>query len=71
MRKKAKKPGDLVEQLQRAIRDCPHSTYKICKESGTDRGNLSRFLLQGRGITLKTAAKLAEYLKLELVQRGR
>jgi transcriptional regulator with XRE-family HTH domain len=60
---------NIVDQLRRAMRDCGESEYAIAKATGVPQSVVNRFASGERGISLKTANKLCEYLKLELVHR--
>ncbi len=60
----------IIDQLQRAIRDRGESGYAIAKGSGVSQSVLNRFLSGERDLRLSTAAKLCEYLRLELTERG-
>jgi hypothetical protein len=63
-----KEAGDapLTKQLQAAIRATGQSLYSIAQASGVAAPVLQRFVNGERGITLDTAAKLADYLGLSL-----
>lgn len=60
---------NLVDQLRRAMRDSGETAYAIAKGSGVSQSVVNRFVSGERGISLETAAKLCEYLKLELARR--
>lgn len=57
----------LDEVLLRALRRSEKSCYTICAETGLDKAVLSRFKAGQRDLRLTTAATLAEYLGLRLV----
>ena len=63
----------MTEQLRRAVADSVETRYRVAKDSGVDYSVLLRFMARERGITLDTAAKLAQYLGLELrpARKGR
>jgi plasmid maintenance system antidote protein VapI len=61
-----KKPRTLSEQLRDEIGSAKVSAYELAEASGVDRSVLSRFLAGKRTITLETADRLAEVLKLKL-----
>lgn len=61
-----RKPKDIENQLIEAIRKSEMSTYAICKQSGVDPAALSRFLSGERSLTLPSAAKVVQVLRLEL-----
>ena len=60
---------NIIDQLRRAMRDRGESEYAIAKASGVNQSVVNRFASGERGISLETAAKLCEYLKLDLVRR--
>ncbi len=61
-----KKRTTIVEQLRKAIADSGESEYAIAKGSGVSQSVVNRFVSGERGIGLETAAKLCDYLKLQL-----
>lgn len=52
--------------MRNAVKDSGLTIYRLAKDSGVSQPVLSRFLNGKRGITLATAAKLANVLSLEL-----
>jgi transcriptional regulator with XRE-family HTH domain len=60
------KPRSLGEQVRRAVRDSGQSQYRIAKETGVDKGALSRFMSGERGLTTDTLDRLVEHLGLTL-----
>lgn len=60
---------DLIEQLRKAIAKGDQSQYAISKATGISQPMLNRFVNGERSISLETAARLCDYLKLELRQR--
>ena len=58
----------MVEQLRQAMADSGETLYAIAKGSGVDYSALLRFRAGERGLTLDTAAKVAEYLGLKLTK---
>lgn len=64
----ASKPT-ISKQLLSAIDACPETLYAIAIGAGVDTAALYRFIDGERDIYLETAAKLADYLDLELVRR--
>jgi transcriptional regulator with XRE-family HTH domain len=64
----ASKNKNIVDQLRRAMRESGETEYAIAKASGVSQSVVNRFLSSERGISLETAAKLCEYLKLDLVR---
>lgn len=62
---------NIIDQLRKAIAESGESQLAIANAVDIDQGNLNRFVRGERSITLETAAKLCEYLKLELVRRHR
>ena len=59
----------LSEQVRRAIQDSGKTQYRIAKESGVDKGALSRFMSGERGLTLESLDRLTDYLGLVLCTR--
>jgi hypothetical protein len=57
----------LTTQLQAAIAATGQSLYAVAQASGVAAPVLQRFVNGERGITLETAAKLADYLGLSLL----
>jgi transcriptional regulator with XRE-family HTH domain len=57
------------EQLKRAILNYTGTAYQVCKGSGVSSPIMSRFLSGERGINLETAAKLADFLGMELTPK--
>ncbi len=62
----ASKRTTIVEQLRSAIVKSGETEYAIAKGSGVSQSVVNRFVSGERGISLDTAAKLCEYLKLQL-----
>ena len=62
----AGKTIDLEEQFRRAIKDSGISLYRLAKLTGVSHGVMSNFINGHRSLTLKTAAKLAPALRVEL-----
>jgi transcriptional regulator with XRE-family HTH domain len=63
------KKRSIVEQLRQAIRDSGQTEYAIAKGSGVSQSVVNRFVNGERSISLETAAKLCQYLDLDLVPR--
>jgi transcriptional regulator with XRE-family HTH domain len=63
------KKRSIVEQLRQAIANSGQTEYAIAKGSGVSQSVVNRFVNGERGISLETAAKLCEYLDLDLVAR--
>lgn len=61
----------LTTVMLKAIHDSGQSLYHIAKESGVDKASLGRFVAGKQSIRLDRASKLAVYLGLELVKKGR
>jgi len=57
---------DLEQQLRQAIRDSGMSRYRLARLTGISDGVLANFYTGKRSLTLRTAAKLATALGLEL-----
>ncbi|MGE0536258.1 MAG: helix-turn-helix domain-containing protein [Pirellulales bacterium] len=60
---------DLIEQLRKAIAKGGQSQYAIAKATGISQPMLNRFVNGERSISLETASRLCDHLKLELRQR--
>lgn len=56
----------MTKTLQQAIRDSDFSQSEVARRAGIDVGQVSRFLRGERGMTLATAAKVADVLGLDL-----
>jgi hypothetical protein len=67
----AKELYHLEQQMREAISGSGMSCYQISKTAGVSEGQLSLFMNEKRSLTLKSASKIAEVLKLELKPRGR
>jgi plasmid maintenance system antidote protein VapI len=65
------KHKDIETQLREAIEGSEMSRYKISQVSGISEASLSLFVNRKRTLTLESAAKVAEVLKLELKPTGR
>jgi transcriptional regulator with XRE-family HTH domain len=62
---------NLVEALKAAIKASGLSHYRIAKRAGVAPALVDRFMLGVRDLRLATAAKIADALGLELVQKGK
>lgn len=62
----AKQTDDLEQHLRRAILECGRSRYRLAQETGVAEAVLSNFVNGNRSLTLRTAAKLAKALGMEL-----
>ena len=65
------KAKDIEDQLRRAIQDSSLTRYQISKLSGVSQAQLCRFVLKPtdsrfRSLSMRTAAKVARVLGLEL-----
>lgn len=71
-RKSAPTLSDQLREIIRAeLKDGSGSVYELAKDAGVDRSVLSRFIAGKRTMTLETADRLAELLKLRIERRGR
>jgi transcriptional regulator with XRE-family HTH domain len=61
---------NIIDQLRKAIAESGESQLSIANAVAIDQGNLNRFVRGERSISIETAAKLCEYLKIDLVRRG-
>lgn len=59
----------MIDQLRKAIEDSGESQLAIAEAAGIGQSGLNRFMNGQRGISLETASKLCDYLKLKLVPR--
>jgi len=66
MPKSARWGAEVTKTLQQAIRDSDFSQSEVARRAGIDVGQVSRFLRGERGMTLATAAKVADVLGLDL-----
>ena len=62
MVKKRKKPAAFSEEIRRAIVNSDLSQYQICKETGIDKGHLSRFVHGTSSLSLDSVDKIAALL---------
>lgn len=58
----------LSDQLRRAVKECGMDAYEISKLTGVPQGVVTRFALQGAGLSLPNVDRLCEGLGLRLVQ---
>jgi len=63
------KTKNIIQSLKQAIEKSEHTQSKIGELSGINKGQISRFMRDERTLTLESAAKIAETLKLELTQK--
>ena len=63
--------ADLETQLREAIEASKLNQPQLAELSKVNQGQISRFLSGDRNLTLKSAAKIANALNLELRPRGR
>ncbi len=61
----------LTDQLIDAIEGSGATLYRVAKDSGVPCAVLQRFVIRERGITLKTADKLAAYFGMRLTKPRR
>ena len=61
----------LSDQIRFAVESGDRTAYRICADTGLDRGAMSRFLAAKRGLSMESLDKLAEYLQLKLVRPQR
>jgi hypothetical protein len=62
----------LIEQTQKAIATGGKTRYRIAKDTGADKGQLSRFMSGGFGLSIAMIERVLDYLGLEIVvQRKR
>jgi hypothetical protein len=70
MGKKKDKPLSLTDQIRAALENCGETRYRVAKNSGLNEPQLCRFMA-GAGISFGALDKLAAYLGLEIVIRGK
>ena len=58
--------NNIVEALREAIDKSELNKTQLAELSGVDKGQISRFVNEERTLTLESAEKIAEVLKLEL-----
>jgi hypothetical protein len=61
----------LIELIQRAIRDCGKSRYRLSQETGIDQAVLCRFLQGKSSLTLGSVDRVLDAMNLEVVIRPR
>lgn len=59
----------IIDQLRRAMAESGQSQYAIAQGAGVSQSVVNRFAHEERGISLETAAKLCDYLGLDLAPR--
>jgi plasmid maintenance system antidote protein VapI len=69
-RKRKRRPGSVVDQLRRAIRDSGLTHYRIGKDAGVKPEIVARFVRGERDVRAETFAKIATALGLELRRKG-
>ena len=69
MSKNKKAKPTIDEQLRQAILNSGTTVYGVAKGSGVGHPVLSRYLSRERDIRLATAARIADFLDLQLVKR--
>ena len=67
----ARKQHSFSEQLRQAIDQDERSRYRISMETGIPQGQLSRFMHDKGGLSLRSIDLLCECLGLELSRDGR
>ena len=65
-----KKRVAMVEVLRDAVKNCGLSYKELGRRAGVDAAQLTRFVSQGRDLTLAVGSRLCIVLGLELVQTG-
>src|ERR1039457_3647529 len=66
----AKKRVPMVDVLREAVRSCGLSYKEIGRRAAVDPAQLTRFVSQGRDLTLAVGSRLCIVLGLELVRTG-
>lgn len=60
-----------MDTLRQAIEGSGLNITELSRKSKVDKGQISRFVNEERTLTLESAEKIAEVLKLELKKRKR
>jgi plasmid maintenance system antidote protein VapI len=63
------KHKSIVEQLRHATQHSGETEYAVTKGSGVSQSLVNRFVNGERSISIETASKLCEYLRLDLHRR--
>lgn len=61
----------LSDQIRRAVDDSGLSRYAICKVTGIDQAQFSRFMAGTKGLSIGVLDALADALDLNIVATGR
>ena len=61
----------LSDQIRQAIDQSELSRYAICKETGIDKGLMSRFMAGKAGLSVTSLDVLADLLELDIVTRAK
>lgn len=64
------KQAKLSDQVRRAVETSGASRYAICKASGIDQGQFSRFMAGTVGLSMNALDTLADVLGLRIVANG-
>ena len=67
----ARRQQSFSEQLREAIRKDECSRYRISMETGIPQGQLSRFMHDKGGLSLRSVDRLCECLGLKITARKR
>ena len=67
----AKKRTKLSDQVRRAVDESGVSRYAICKATGIDQGQFSRFMAGQTGLSISALDALADALRLDIVTSGK
>ena len=70
MGKKQQEPLGLTDQIRATLENCGETRYRVAKNSGLNEPQLCRFMA-GAGISFRALDRLADYLGLEIVVRGK
>ncbi len=61
----------LSEQVRQAVKESGLSRYAICKASGIDQGQFSRFMAGTKGLSIGALDNLGDVLGLNIVTTGK
>jgi len=69
--KKKTQAADWEATFRKAIEESGLSLYAIAKQTGIDQSQLSRFMRSERGLSIKTAERLAAIVGIKLERESK
>jgi len=60
-------PAKLSDQIRQAVDASGLSRYRICKETGIDKGLMSRFMAGKGTLSMQTLDAVADLLRIQVV----